>query len=304
MGGAMTGRILFTGDTHVHSTYSDGRLDPADLLLLGAARGLDYIALADHNTTAGAQAAWELWRDGTIGPRPFLAQEISAEGRLHVLVFGLDRTLGAVKRDGLPGLLAQAAAAGGASVLAHPWSIQEQPRAKELVLDLIDAGLLHGIELASTALFYEELGRWRQALDWCEDICAARGLAACAGSDWHDHGQGCALGLGRTLFLGTSGDEREFVKAVRDGATVASFCGPILMEHGLSARIARELGHVPGAPWDGLLGRPEALRPVREAITSLAARIGEGSGSPPSPAAGLFAGGAYGAAGRLLNVGS
>lgn len=45
-------------DLHVHSTVSDGTVDPADLLAEAAAAGLSAIALTDHDSTAGwAQAA-------------------------------------------------------------------------------------------------------------------------------------------------------------------------------------------------------------------------------------------------------
>lgn len=44
-------------DLHLHTTASDGRLAPADLVAAAAAAGLTTISVTDHDTTAGLQAA-------------------------------------------------------------------------------------------------------------------------------------------------------------------------------------------------------------------------------------------------------
>lgn len=44
-------------DLHCHSTYSDGALTPAELLDRAVARGVTHLALTDHDTTAGLEAA-------------------------------------------------------------------------------------------------------------------------------------------------------------------------------------------------------------------------------------------------------
>ena len=45
-------------DLHLHSTASDGRLSPAEVVAVAAGRGLTTIALTDHDTIGGiAQAA-------------------------------------------------------------------------------------------------------------------------------------------------------------------------------------------------------------------------------------------------------
>ena len=46
-------------DLHIHSTASDGRLTPAEVVREAAGRGLSYIALADHDTVGGIAAAME-----------------------------------------------------------------------------------------------------------------------------------------------------------------------------------------------------------------------------------------------------
>jgi predicted metal-dependent phosphoesterase TrpH len=44
-------------DLHCHSTASDGTLTPAELVIAGAKAGLDVMAITDHDTTGGWQAA-------------------------------------------------------------------------------------------------------------------------------------------------------------------------------------------------------------------------------------------------------
>jgi len=46
-----------TIDLHCHSTASDGTLTPAELVVAGAEAGLDVMAITDHDTTGGWQAA-------------------------------------------------------------------------------------------------------------------------------------------------------------------------------------------------------------------------------------------------------
>jgi predicted metal-dependent phosphoesterase TrpH len=45
------------GDFHTHSTASDGRLTPRELVNLAASRGVQYLALTDHDSTEGVAEA-------------------------------------------------------------------------------------------------------------------------------------------------------------------------------------------------------------------------------------------------------
>ncbi|MDO8750720.1 MAG: PHP domain-containing protein [Dehalococcoidia bacterium] len=46
-------------DLHLHTTESDGRLTPAELVALADQRGLKVIAITDHDTTDGLDPAWK-----------------------------------------------------------------------------------------------------------------------------------------------------------------------------------------------------------------------------------------------------
>jgi predicted metal-dependent phosphoesterase TrpH len=51
-------------DLHCHSTASDGTLTPAELVRAGSAAGLDVLAITDHDTTGGWEAAAAARPDG------------------------------------------------------------------------------------------------------------------------------------------------------------------------------------------------------------------------------------------------
>ena len=46
-------------DLHAHTNYSDGTFTPREAVALAADRGLDVLAVTDHDTTAGLAEAFE-----------------------------------------------------------------------------------------------------------------------------------------------------------------------------------------------------------------------------------------------------
>jgi len=49
-------------DLHIHSTASDGRFSPEEVVRKAAALGLTFIALADHDSVDGIASALEAAR--------------------------------------------------------------------------------------------------------------------------------------------------------------------------------------------------------------------------------------------------
>jgi 3',5'-nucleoside bisphosphate phosphatase len=75
-------------DLHVHSSASDGEHAPEDVVRRACAAGLDVIALADHDTLAGVEAA-RAAAAGT-GPQVVAACEFSVAapwGEMHLLAY-------------------------------------------------------------------------------------------------------------------------------------------------------------------------------------------------------------------------
>jgi predicted metal-dependent phosphoesterase TrpH len=76
-------------DLHLHTNASDGSLSPADLVQAARAGNLDVIAITDHDTVAGVNAAIQA---AGAGIRVVPAIEISSQldGELHMLGYNLD----------------------------------------------------------------------------------------------------------------------------------------------------------------------------------------------------------------------
>ncbi len=78
-------------DLHSHTTASDGRAAPAELVRLARGQGIDVLAVTDHDTTEGlAEAAAEAPR---VGLRLVPGIELSARfarREVHVLGIGID----------------------------------------------------------------------------------------------------------------------------------------------------------------------------------------------------------------------
>ena len=78
-------------DLHSHSTHSDGLLTPGELVRRAAQRGVDVLALTDHDELSGLDEACETARE--CGIRLISGAELSVSWRditLHVLALGVD----------------------------------------------------------------------------------------------------------------------------------------------------------------------------------------------------------------------
>lgn len=79
-------------DLHLHTTFSDGRLTPTQLVDMAVARGLKYIAITDHDSTEGLAEALEAARkhDGLmVIPGVELSTDIP-DGEAHMLAYHVD----------------------------------------------------------------------------------------------------------------------------------------------------------------------------------------------------------------------
>lgn len=79
-------------DLHLHTTHSDGRLSPAELVRLCAERGLKVISISDHDSTEGIPEALEAagaFPDLTLIPGIELSTDIPGS-EVHVLGYFVD----------------------------------------------------------------------------------------------------------------------------------------------------------------------------------------------------------------------
>ena len=81
-------------DLHIHSTASDGKLSPAEVVRKSAERGLTFIALADHDTVNGitpALAAAKAFPQLRVLPCVEISTDIP-QGEIHILGYFIDYT--------------------------------------------------------------------------------------------------------------------------------------------------------------------------------------------------------------------
>src|SRR5437868_6505656 len=91
-------------DLHAHSNASDGTDSPAELIAAATAAGLDVVAITDHDTTAGWDAAFAARGSGlTVVPGvEFSCVHIEDDGRrvsLHLLAYLIDPQDDAVQAE-------------------------------------------------------------------------------------------------------------------------------------------------------------------------------------------------------------
>jgi predicted metal-dependent phosphoesterase TrpH len=80
-------------DLHAHSTSSDGTFTPTEVLRLAAERGLDVVALTDHDTTDGLREALAAAAEEGIELVPGVEFSATYEGSsIHVLAYWPDPT--------------------------------------------------------------------------------------------------------------------------------------------------------------------------------------------------------------------
>ena len=83
---------LATVDLHLHTTASDGRLSPTELVNLLGERGLRFAAITDHDSTEGLSEAYkakEQFPDLKLIPGIELSTE-AGDSEIHVLGYFLD----------------------------------------------------------------------------------------------------------------------------------------------------------------------------------------------------------------------
>jgi 3',5'-nucleoside bisphosphate phosphatase len=89
-------------DLHTHTTASDGTLTPEKLVQVAASRDLNYLGIADHDTTnglPGALAEAGRWPELTVIPAVELSATSSHGGDFHLLGYCIDATSGPLQEQ-------------------------------------------------------------------------------------------------------------------------------------------------------------------------------------------------------------
>jgi hypothetical protein len=213
---ARAGRRWLAGDLHTHTVHSDGVLTVEELAVLAAQRGLDFIAVTDHNTVshhAGLPAAARRY-----GITLLPGQEMTTEGG-HAGALG---DIGWVDFRREPDDWLDATEAGGGLLsINHPFAgpvswVRPMRRRPPLI------EVWHWSWLDT---------RWTTPLSWWLAWDAA--AIPVGGSDWHRPGSDAPPGR-PTTWVECAGDEpADIIDGLRAGlvAISAERDGPVLLRH-------------------------------------------------------------------------
>ncbi|MEZ2319186.1 MAG: PHP domain-containing protein [Microcoleus sp.] len=190
---------------HMHTVYSDGRLQPEELLQKAIALGLKGLAITDHHSTKGYEKA-QIWlnnwkldhpdNNSTI-PTLWTGVEINAEllnNDVHILGYGFDPQHSSLQPylggKGTEGTYLYAATrvieaiheAGGLAVLAHPC------RYRSTADKLIPEAAHFGIDGVEIYYAYGNPNPWKPSpkqTALVKDLAETHGLLGTCGTDSH-----------------------------------------------------------------------------------------------------------------------
>lgn len=85
----LLGRYPFLGDTHVHSTFSDGRQAPEIVAANYRRQGMDFLAMTDHNTYAGSMHMIDAYEGVPLNMALIPGEEVHLpHNDAHIINFG------------------------------------------------------------------------------------------------------------------------------------------------------------------------------------------------------------------------
>ncbi|MDE2219838.1 MAG: PHP domain-containing protein [Gammaproteobacteria bacterium] len=271
-------------DLHTHSSWSDGVLAPAELVALAASRAVQLLALTDHDTLAGCEAAGHACAAAGIAFVPACEMTSLWRGReIHVVALRVDpyaaplaahlAAVRAQRRERIRaiGLRLEHHGLEGTAIAAAVLARDGTPTRLHLARELVRRG--HAAD--EDAAFRRWLGHGQRAAvpaEWpgvaatVAAVAAAGGLAVLA----HPHRYRLSAGALRELC-------GEFRAAGGAGIEI-SLPGMAPGDASRAAALARRFGlagscgsdfHVPGVPWRPL-GRfaklPEGIVPIAERL--------------------------------------
>ncbi len=216
----------YRGEIHSHTHHSDGAFSPAGLLALSRKRGLDFIAISDHNTVS----PWgELEAAGDMRPLVIPAMEITTFHG-HAVALNVDRWINwHVGQNGWTMNDAARAThdAGGIFIMAHPSSLgYPYCTGCRWEYDDIDMSLVDGMEAWSQRWVKPTTGNPRNLRLWREQVDAQRAITAVAAADFHSEAE-WGDDVPSTYVYAEELSSRAIVEGIRRGRVVLS-TGPWL----------------------------------------------------------------------------
>lgn len=217
-------------DLHAHTRFADGFLSPFDLVLQARRRGLDALAITDHNMLYPALMG--RWFARTFGGPTILAGEEITTRDYHVHGVGLSENVDASRP--LEQVIDEVHRQGGIIIAAHPVK-RFWPALVPLRPRFDAAEVMHPLAFGGRGGGW----RWDEMRQYYEDARASgHKLTAVSSSDYHFFSP---LGVTRTLVFARSESESDVMDALREGRTVVfDLAGRAYGDAALAEALARE----------------------------------------------------------------
>ena len=230
-----TERRWYKGDFHVHSEQSgDATATLMQISALARSRGLDFVNLSDHNTSAqhaliaavqpmlpdflflrGAEITTYAGHGNSVGTSAYIDHRIGRQGRTITAVLDEVQAQGGVFIVNHPSLDL------GGACIGCAWHHPDT-----------DWGKVSGLEVITGKWEFVERAFTPAAIAmWDEQLDAGHHIAAIGGSDDHRAGMGTGatdtpVGSPTTLVLADGLSEAAIVDAIRHGRTIVQLRGP------------------------------------------------------------------------------
>jgi hypothetical protein len=224
-------------DFHIHTTYSDGKASPAEMVVRGRELGLDALAITDHNYYPASIEAIEFVRKSGLGITCFPGEEVTSS-TWHMLSIGATGPVGYhdIGPDGpihfkdeqdsytsLQEILEIIHRLGGKAFLAHPYWFADRRNHQPMqeYERLLAEGGIEGIELLGDVPWEENL----RSLVRYSQLESRANLAILGNSDTHaaEH----TFGSYWTLVFTRSNSQEDIMAAILDHRAVACMTMPL-----------------------------------------------------------------------------
>lgn len=222
----MASAKLIRVDLHNHTYYSpDSLLSPSRFVREARRRGLDVIAVTDHNTIRGALAVRELSEQPVI-----IGEEIkSADGEILGLFLSEEVPKGLAASETIARIKEQ----GGLVGVPHPFDSLRSALDEDVMLTLIDQ--IDFVEALNARMVFSGHN------DKARDFAAAHALSTTAGSDAHSPWEVARCYVEMPPFEGP----RDFIAALRQGRLTGRLSTPFVHLISRYAYLRRALGWKP-----------------------------------------------------------
>lgn len=201
---------LLWADLHVHAYPGDGALPPWDIRREAARRGLDVVAITNHNQMRAPRLDAALFRP-PAHPILLPGMELTTPN-FHVSAVGIRAPID--WRLPLPDAIRAIQAQGGVAIGAHP-ATRQWERLDDRTLASFD-----GLEVAHIGRMLDATARVRMDAAFERARRLKPAMAAIGASDFH-FGAGVPIGACRTAVFVTDVSAAGVLAAIRAGRTVA-----------------------------------------------------------------------------------